>query len=126
MQSHWVLRLEAVVWKCSVEKVFLKFSQYSQENTCTRVSFLMGLATLLKKRLWHRCFTVNFAKFVRTPFFAEHLRWLFCTFSRRLFLTFGNLIVVSIKTRMFVKISYKYFKCEYYFEIKSVSFTRFL
>ena len=24
-------------------------------------------ATLLKKRLWHRCFPVNFAKFLRTP-----------------------------------------------------------
>ena len=25
-------------------------------------------ATFLKKRLWHRCFPVNFAKFLRTPF----------------------------------------------------------
>ena len=25
-------------------------------------------ATLLKKRLWHRRFPVNFAKFLRTPF----------------------------------------------------------
>ena len=25
-------------------------------------------AVVLKKRLWHRCFTVNFAKFLRTPF----------------------------------------------------------
>ena len=25
-------------------------------------------ATLLKKRLWHRCFPLNFAKFLRTPF----------------------------------------------------------
>ena len=24
--------------------------------------------TLFKKRLWHRCFPVNFAKFLRTPF----------------------------------------------------------
>ena len=31
--------------------------------------------TLLKKRLWHRCFLVNFAKFLRTPFFIEPL-WL--------------------------------------------------
>ena len=29
-------------------------------------------ATLLKKRLWHRCFPVDFAKFIRTPFFTEH------------------------------------------------------
>ena len=33
-------------------------------------------ATLLKKRLWHKCFLVNFAKFLRTPFFTEHLRGL--------------------------------------------------
>ena len=33
-------------------------------------------ATLLKKRLWYRCFSVNFAKFLRTSFLTEHLRWL--------------------------------------------------
>ena len=32
--------------------------------------------TAQKKRLWHRCFPVRFAKFLRTPFFTEHLRWL--------------------------------------------------
>ena len=37
-------------------------------------------ATLLKKRLWHRLFPVNFAKFVGTPFLKEHLRWLFLFF----------------------------------------------
>ena len=26
-----------------------------------------------QKRLWHRCFPVNFAKFLRVPFFTEHL-----------------------------------------------------
>ena len=34
-------------------------------------------ATLFKKRLWRRCFPVDFVKFLRTPFFTEHLRWLF-------------------------------------------------
>ena len=33
-------------------------------------------ATLLKKRLWHKWFPENFAKFLRTLFFIEHLRWL--------------------------------------------------
>ena len=48
---------------CSVKKVFLEISQNSQESTCVGVSFLMKLQasglrppTLLKKRLWHRCF----------------------------------------------------------------------
>ena len=35
-----------------------------------------GACNFIKKRLWHRCFPVNFAKFLRTPFFTEHLRWL--------------------------------------------------
>ena len=33
-------------------------------------------ATLLKKRLWDMCFLVNFARFLRTPFLTKHLRWL--------------------------------------------------
>ena len=36
----------------------------------------MQPATLLKKRLWCRCFLVNFVIFLRTPFLTEHLRWL--------------------------------------------------
>ena len=36
----------------------------------------LRLATLLKKRLWQRYFPVNFAKFLRTPFFTEHIWWL--------------------------------------------------
>ena len=70
---------ETVAQRCSVKKVFLKISQNSQENTCTRVSFLIKLqrpTTSLKQRLWHRSFPVNFAKFLRTPIFIEHLWWL--------------------------------------------------
>ena len=92
---------EAVVQKCSVKKFFLEISQNSQENTCARVSFLTklkalgfilqailqvlglrsffnkvaGPANLLKRRLRHRCFSANFVKFLRTPFFIEHLWW---------------------------------------------------
>ena len=33
-------------------------------------------ATLLNKRLWHSCFPVNFAKFLRTPFLTDHLWWM--------------------------------------------------
>ena len=42
-------------------------------NTCVWVS-------LLKKRLQHRHFSVSFAKFLRTPFLSEHLRWLLLLF----------------------------------------------
>ena len=54
--------LEAATRGVLCKKVFLEISQNSQENTCTRV------ATLLKKRLWHKCFPVNIAKFLRTSF----------------------------------------------------------
>ena len=36
----------------------------------------LSSATLLKKRLWHRCFPANFVKFLRTPFYEEHFWWL--------------------------------------------------
>ena len=65
---------------CSVKTLFLEISQKSQQNTCARVSFLIKLqprsVTLLKKRLWHRWFPLNFEKFLRTPFSIEHLCWL--------------------------------------------------
>ena len=79
---------EAVVRRCSVKKVFLEISQNSQENTVPEALFLLqvrGLrpATLLK-RDWHRCFPVNFMKFLRTCFFAEHLWWLLFVFQQLL------------------------------------------
>ena len=37
---------------------------------------VLRLAPLFKKRLRHRCFPVNFAKFLKTLSFTEHLRWL--------------------------------------------------
>ena len=84
------------------KKGFLRnFSKFTGKHPCQRVFFnkIAGFrpATLLKKTLWHRCFPVNFEKFLRTPFFAEHLRWLllhkdlqfdlhFSVYSLRLFL----------------------------------------
>ena len=62
LEIQWV---EAVTQTCSIKKVFLEISQNPQEYTCLRVS-----------RLWHRCFPVNFVKFLRTPFLIEHLWWL--------------------------------------------------
>ena len=35
--------------------------------------------TLLKGRIWHRCFPVNFAKFLRIPFLQTPLDECFCT-----------------------------------------------
>ena len=38
-------------------------------------------ANLLKKRLWRNYFPVNFVKFLRKPFFIEHLWWLHLSMS---------------------------------------------
>ena len=35
----------------------------------------LQVCNFIKKRFQHRCFPVKFAKFLRTPFFTEHLRW---------------------------------------------------
>ena len=57
-----VLITEVDVQRCSVWKVFLKILQNSLGNTCTRVSFLIKLAGLVK--------------FLRTSFLTEHLQWM--------------------------------------------------
>ena len=65
--------------KCSVKKGFLRnFAKFTGKQLCQNLFFdkVAGLrpATLLKKRLWHRRFPVNFAKFLKIPFLTEHLR----------------------------------------------------
>ena len=77
------IHVEAVAKRCSVKKVSMEISQNSQEITCDRVSFLIKLQTLLKKRPWYKCFPVNFMHFLRTHFFTEHLRWLLLYMDRR-------------------------------------------
>ena len=52
--------------------------------------FFNKVATLLKIRLQQRCFTVNFAKFLWTPFSIEHLRWLLLVFFFFNFITKTN------------------------------------
>ena len=57
--------------------MFLKLSQNLQEKICVEVSFFNKVVgyrpvTLLKKRLWHRCFHVSSLKFLRTPSFVKH------------------------------------------------------
>ena len=59
---------EAVARRCSIKKVFLEILQNSQEKTCARV----------KTGLWHRCFPVNFAKFLSTPFLQSSSGGCFC------------------------------------------------
>ena len=51
--------------RCSIEIVALKnFIKFTGKHLCKALL----LITLLKKRLGHRCFPVNFVNFSRTPF----------------------------------------------------------
>ena len=49
--------------RCSMQKGVLRnFAKFAGKHLYLRP------ATLLKKRFWHRCFRVNFVKFLRTSF----------------------------------------------------------
>ena len=78
------LNLDIYTFQKQPPEVFYKkklFLQNSQENTCARVYFFK---TLLKQRLWHGCFPVNFVKFLRTRFFHNTYRRLpLCVVYRR-------------------------------------------
>ena len=64
-----IKRIEVVAQRCFAIKVLLEVLQNLQENTYVRDYFL------LKKRLWQRCFSVNFVKFLWTLFFIEPTWW---------------------------------------------------
>ena len=63
--------------------VLRKSEKFTGKHLC-QILFLNKVAGLqhkacifIKKRLWHRYFHVNFAKFLRRHFLIEHFWWLF-------------------------------------------------
>ena len=83
-KQYWYIHRSSrpeVFCKKGVPRTFAKFTgkQLCQSLFLNKVAGLRPAtrpATLLKKRLWHRCFPVNFTKFLRTSFLTEHLQWL--------------------------------------------------
>ena len=69
-------------FKIGVLKSFAKFirKHLYQSPPFNKVAGLRP-ATLLKMRLWDRCFPVNFAKMFRTSFVLDHLWWLLLPFA---------------------------------------------
>ena len=68
--------------------VFNNFTKFTEKHL-RQTSFLIKLQTckvkacnFIKKETLAQSFPVNFAKFLRTPFFIEHLRWLLRTKNR--------------------------------------------
>ena len=89
--ENLLILMKMLCWKISSYRsshpqVFCKkgvlrnFAKFTGKHLCQRLFFnkvaRLRQATLLKKSLWHRYFPMNFANFLRTPFFTEHLRWL--------------------------------------------------
>ena len=75
--------------ECSVKKAALKnLANLTGKHLCQSLFFdkVAGLrpANLLKKRLWHRCFPVKFAKILRTHF-LQNTSW-------QLLLHFGKIL----------------------------------
>ena len=63
-KQHDGVAFRGIHWMCSVKKgVFKNFAKFTG-------------GTLLKKRHWRKCFPVNFAKFLRTPFLQSTSGWL--------------------------------------------------
>ena len=80
------------------------FAIFTGKHLCWSLFFneITGfrLATLLRRRLQHRCFPANIGKFLRAALFPEHLRWLV--------LKVGN-SVLYIYVLCFFKKSFKVF-----------------
>ena len=82
LELHWNISRNSHQ-RCSIKKGVLRnFAKFTRKNLrqSVFVNKVTGLrsATLLTKRLWHRCFLVNFAQFLRPPFLhTEHVWWLF-------------------------------------------------
>ena len=81
--------------RCSVRKgVLTNFSKFTGKLLCQS----LRPATLFKKRLWHSCFPVNFAKFLGTPFLQKHLWTTACRLATEM------LIFRSSPSQMFFKV----------------------
>ena len=90
--SGWVslLKYYEILQKQPSEMFYKKgvlenFAKFTGKRLCHSIFFNkvadLSPATLFQKRLWHRCFPVNFAKFLRTPFSQNISGWLLLIFA---------------------------------------------
>ena len=70
---------DSVIYRSSRSQIFFKigalnsFTIFTGKHLCWS---LFKAFNVINKRLQHRCYPVNIAKFLRAAFFIEHLRWL--------------------------------------------------
>ena len=80
--------------------VLRNFIKFTGQHLCQSLFFNkvadMRPATLFKKRLWHWCFSVNFVKFLRTPFVQNNLWTTAPRFKRKQFVAFNLFMTEAI------------------------------
>ena len=80
LHYHHLLSRSSLLEMFCIKGVLRNFAEFTGKHLRQRIfnNKVTDLrpAALLKKILWHRGFPVNFAKFLRAPFFIEHLWWL--------------------------------------------------
>ena len=78
-------QLLEVIYKKSVLKNFAKLTgKHLFQNLFFNKVAGLRPATLLKKRLWNRCFPINFAKFLGSPFYRTTPGDCFCPYQLQL------------------------------------------
>ena len=72
-----IIHIDAFCIIITKKGILQNFTKFKGKNLCQSL-FLIQLQALGPdiKRLWHRSFPLNFAKFLRTPFLIKHLQWL--------------------------------------------------
>ena len=88
-QGLFLIKIQA----CFIQKqsFVLIFNGFYMKQTCN----------FIKKRLQHKCIPMNIAKFLKTPFFKEHRKWLILFFLSLLYkrpCTFLSLLVLFPST----------------------------
>ena len=76
------------------------FANFTGKHLCCSIilkNLQLKACNFIKKRHQHRCFSVKFAKFLRPPFFIEHLRWLLLQL-RYLLLYFFKKIIIQLNS----------------------------
>ena len=62
--------------RCSIKKLFLKISRYSQDDTCVGISFLIKshACNFIKKGSQHRYIFCEYREIYKNTYFEEHLQ----------------------------------------------------
>ena len=86
IQVGIILYLKAATGGVLEEQMFLEILQYSRENTCGRVYFLIKLQSsacnFIKKETLAQVFSCEFCEISQNNFFTEHLQWLLLYISK--------------------------------------------